>query len=287
MSDRYDVIIAGAGPAGISAALYTVRAGLSTLVIANGGGSLEKAKAIDNYYGFAESVSGAELLENGIAQARRMGCDILTSEEITAVSWNGDYTVTTATGSYTGRTLILATGAKRDTVASLGLERFEGAGVSWCAVCDGFFHRGKAVAVLGAGDYAAHEAQVLLGVAAEVYVLTNGAQPAAMPEGARVIEAPVKELVGDGMLSGVRLADGTELSLSGLFVAVGTAGGTELARKLGAPIKDGRIVVDANMATMLPGVFAAGDCVSRVGQVSIAVGQGAEAGLSAVAFLKK
>ncbi len=282
----YDVAIVGFGPAGASAALYTVRAGFSTLLVGRDGGSVEKAAEIDNYYGVGGPVSGAELLERGLSQAKRLGCGIMHAE-VLGLGWNGNYTLTTGGGEIQARSVILATGAKRGSAPVKGLSRLDGAGVSWCAVCDGFFHRGKPVAVLGAGEYARHECEQLIGVAGSVTVLTNGEKLlCAMPDGADVIEKPVAELLGDGRLSGVRFEDGTELELSGLFVAVGAAGGTELARKIGAPVENGCVAVDAEMATMLPGLFAAGDCAGTVRQVSVAVGQGAIAGMSAARWLR-
>lgn len=282
----YDVAIVGFGPAGASAALYTVRAGFSTLLVGRDGGSLEKAAEIDNYYGVDGPVSGAELLEKGLEQAKRLGCELLQAE-VLGLGWNGNYTLTTGSGEIQARSVILAAGAKRVSAPVKGLNELDGAGVSWCAVCDGFFHRGKPVAVLGAGEYARHECEQLTGVAGSVTVLTNGEKPmCAMPDGVEVVEKPVAEILGDGRLSGVRFEDGTEMELSGLFVAIGAAGGTELARKIGAPVENGCVAVDAEMATMLPGLFAAGDCAGTVRQVSVAVGQGAIAGMSAARWLR-
>lgn len=282
----YDVAVIGAGPAGVSAAVYTVRAGFDTLIIGRDGGSLEKAAEIDNYYGFAGPVSGAELLQNGREQAKRLGC-ILMEAEVMGLGWDGSFSLSTSAGQVQARCVILATGAKRDTANIKGLNRLDGSGVSWCAVCDGFFHRGKPVAVLGSGEYARHECEQLLGVAGSVTLLTNGQKLTCdMPEQVIVTEKPLAELLGEEKLSGVRFDDGTEMELSGLFVALGAAGGTELARKLGVPVENGRVTTDADMATMLPGLFAAGDCVSALRQVSVSVGQGAVAGLSAARWLR-
>ncbi len=282
----YDVAVIGAGPAGVSAAVYTVRAGFDTLIIGRDGGSLEKAAEIDNYYGFAGPVSGAELLQNGREQAKRLGC-ILMEAEVMGLGWDGSFSLSTSAGQVQARCVILATGAKRDTANIKGLNRLDGSGVSWCAVCDGFFHRGKPVAVLGSGEYARHECEQLLGVAGSVTLLTNGQKLTCdMPEQMIVTEKPLAELLGEEKLSGVRFDDGTEMELSGLFVALGAAGGTELARKLGVPVENGRVTTDADMATMLPGLFAAGDCVSAIRQVSVSVGQGAVAGLSAARWLR-
>ncbi len=282
----YDVAIVGFGPAGASAALYTVRAGFSTLLIGRGGGSLEKVREIDNYYGFAGPVSGKELFENGLAQVKRLGCELMEAE-VLGLSWDGNYSLATDREEVRARSVILATGAKRASAPIKGLNELDGAGVSWCAVCDGFFHRGKPVAVLGSGGYARHECEQLLGVAGSVAVLTNGEKPECeMPAGVEVLEKKVSEILGDVRLTGVRFDDGSEKELSGLFIALGAAGGTELARKIGAPVENGCVAVDAEMGTMLPGLFAAGDCAGALRQVSVAVGQGAVAGMSAARWLR-
>ena len=141
--------------------------------------------------------------------------------------------------------------------------------------------------MLGNGAYALHEVEDLLPVASRVTVLTNGLRSEAeFPGKVAVIEKKIRRLLGKEKLCGVELEDGETLQLDGFFVALGSAGGVALARKLGLPIQENKITVDAAMATMIPGLFAAGDCVSDIQQASVAVGQGAIAGLSAIKFLR-
>ena len=185
---------------------------------------------------------------------------------------------------------MLAVGAARRRAALPGLAELEGHGVSYCAVCDAFFYRGKQVAVLGSGAYAAKELAELLPVVGGVSLLTNG-EPLAFtpPPQVQVDERPLAKLLSDqqGVLQGVRFSDGGELECSGLFVALGTVDAAAAARKLGLLPQKGLIPVQPDMSTAVPGLFACGDCVSRLKQVSIAVGQGARAGLSAVEYLRR
>ena len=169
----YDVIIVGQGPAGASAAIYAVRAGLDVLLIGRDSGALAKAEKIENYYGFIEPVSGHELLQRGLDQVVRLGVAV-KHEEVTAVRWIDQFTVETTAGEYQSLSVILATGMPRRKAAIAGLSDYDGRGVSYCATCDGFFYRGKTVAVIGNGDYACKEAAELKPFARTIYLMTNG-----------------------------------------------------------------------------------------------------------------
>ncbi len=280
-------LIIGNGPAGISAALYIARAGIETTVIARDAGALGKAEKIENYYGFIEPIAGTDLLERGKAQAKRLGVTLL-EEEVVGLSYLDKLTVTTGNAAYEGDAVILATGSPRRAPKISGLTEFEGAGVSYCAICDAFFYKNKDVAVLGCCEYAAHEALALLPLAGSVTLVTNGEAPmAGLPEGLKaVITAKITALTGNGRLEGLTFEDGTSLSVSGLFVAQGVAGSADLARKIGAETVGNRIVVDSHMATNIPGLFAAGDCTGGMLQIAKAVAEGAEAGYSAVKYIR-
>lgn len=277
-----DVIILGSGPAGISTALYTARAGMDTLVIGRVGGSLLKADKIENYYGFSEPVSGKTLLENGAAQARRVGAN-LVEDEVVGIAYDGQFVVSTASENFRAPFAVLSTGSSRQAPKIPGLAEFEGHGVSYCAVCDGFFYRKKNVAVLGAGDYALHEAMELLPIAAKVTILTNGSKPEVkLPPELAVETKKIASLYGKGMLQGVRFEDGSELETAGVFVALGVAGSVDLARKLGVETKGSAVVVNENRQTNIPGLYAAGDCTGGLLQISKAVADGAIAGTSVI-----
>lgn len=281
-----DIIIVGAGPAGLSAALYTCRAGLSTMLIYRDGGALAKASEIGNYFGTG-TVSGSEMLATGRKQAAELGAEF-AEEEVLSVSWDGNFTVTTGGGEYHAKAVLLTTGSGFKSVRIPGLKELEGRGVSYCAVCDAFLYRGKKVGVLGSGEYALHELNELLPLVGEVVLLSNGKPLAAeFPENIKIADEPIKEIVGEDVVEHVRFADGTAMSLSGVFVALGSAGATDLARKLGVPVEGDKIVTNPDGSTLLPGLFAAGDCVSAVKQVSVAVGQGALAGLAVIEYVRK
>lgn len=281
------VIIIGAGPAGISAALYTVRAGIDTLVLSNGGGALKKAERIENYYGFPQPVSGEELMARGVEGARRLGVTFL-EEEVVGIGFEDSLTISTTVGRHAADAVLLATGTSRLAPPIPGLKDFEGRGVSYCAVCDAFFYRGRDVAVLGSGEYALHEAMELAAVARSVTILTNGqASTADFPEQFTVVTGEIASVEGGGMLGGVRLKDGTLIQADGLFVAVGVAGSVALAKKIGALTEGTAISVDENMATNVPGLYAAGDCTGGLLQISKAVYEGAKAGISIVKALRK
>lgn len=283
------LIIVGAGPAGISSALYAVRSGITPLVLHKGGGALEKASKIENYYGLPHPVSGIELYENGIAQIKSLQVPVL-KEELLAVEYDGDYTIHTTEHTYHTKSLILATGAKRSTLSLRELKKYEGSGISYCAVCDGFFYRGKEVAVLGNGPYALHEAKVLEPLAAKVTILTNGKTPEFDSSELGTIQVNQQKIIsagGDAVLSYLELEKHTHFPLDGLFVALGTAGSTDIARKLGLFIENNHILIETDTSTALPGLFAAGDCTGGLLQISKAVYEGALAGTKAVNYLKK
>ena len=281
------VIIIGAGPAGVSAALYTVRAGIETLVLSNGGGALKKAERIENYYGFPQPVSGEELMTRGIEGARRLGVSF-QEEEVVGIGFEDSLVVSTTAGRHAADAVLLATGTSRLAPPIPGLKDFEGRGVSYCAVCDAFFYRGRDAAVLGSGEYALHEARELEAVARSVTILTNGQTPsAAFPEHFRMVTGEIAAVEGGGMLGGVRLKDGTLVQADGLFVAVGVAGSVALAKKIGALTEGTAISVDENMATNVPGLYAAGDCTGGLLQISKAVYEGAKAGIAMVKALRK
>lgn len=283
------VVIIGLGPAGVSAALYTVRAGIHTTIIGLNSSALLKTDKIENFYGFEHPISGKDLTESGIRQAKRLGVNIV-SEQVIGAAYGDDGTlkITTADNVYDANAVIFATGSSRKTPQIPGIAEFEGSGVSYCAVCDGFFYRGKDVAVLGSGEYALHECKELLPVAKSVTLLTNGEPPTTdVPDEIGVNTDKITALEGFKQLQSVKLENGETLSVAGLFVAVGVASSGDLAKKLGAQTEGTRIVVNHRMETNVPGLYAAGDCVGGLMQIAKAVSDGAIAGTEAVKYLRR
>ena len=286
-----DVLIVGGGPAGVSAALYTARAGIDTTIICMGIGALEKAERVDNFYGNG-GITGQALVEVGLSQASDVGVEIITGEVVKIEQQNIDgewlFSVETADASVTARALLLATGNSRAMPKIPGLIDYEGKGVSHCAVCDAFFYRGQDVAVLGSGKYALSEAKELIPLVNSLTLLTNGNElEALLPAGITVRKEKIREAIGEARLTGIVLEpDGEILPVSGLFLALGIAGATDLAYKLGAFTENNAIIVDKNMRTSVPGLWAAGDCTGGMKQIAKAVYQGAEAGTDMVRFLR-
>ena len=300
------VIIIGNGPAGISAALYTVRAGIQTTVIGNGPGSLGKADKIENFYGFEYPISGSSLIERGIAQAKRIGTQII-KEEVVGISTlesnsetskvSHTFSVKTDKNEYLADAVILATGVSRNSPPIKGLKELEGQGVSYCAVCDAFFYKGKDVGILGSGEYALNEAKELLPVAKSVTLLTNGSEPSvSFPKDIKIHKNAIDSLDpgpsnpllgGTGPLESVTFNHSDKIKLDGIFVAYGTAGSTALAKKVGAFTEGNKILVDSDMATNVPGLYAAGDCTGGLLQIAKAVSDGAIAGTSAIKYLRQ
>ena len=280
------VLIVGSGPAGVSAALYTQRAGIETAVISKRGGALLKAEKIENYYGFSDSISGEQLYNNGIDGAKRLGVEFI-DDEVVSLSFNGSFVVTTTQKSYSADAVLLATGISRLAPAIDGLKDFEGMGVSYCAVCDGFFFRNKNVGVIGNGEYALHETKELLNIVDSVTVYTNGEEPLVeFPESVIIKTQKIKSISGKPMALEINFEDSTDV-INGLFIAYKTAGSTALAKKVGATIDGNKISVNDKMQTNIKGLFAAGDCTGGLLQISKAVYEGAQAGTEIIKYFKE
>ncbi|MBR4986157.1 MAG: NAD(P)/FAD-dependent oxidoreductase [Proteobacteria bacterium] len=283
-----NAVIIGAGPAGITAAIYLIRAGIPTTVIYKDMGALGKTQAIDNYYGFPETISGPELFERGLAQARRLGVEII-QDEVVGISWEDKMTVLTKTARYPGDVILFATGAARIAPKIEGLKTLEGRGVSYCAVCDAFFYKNRDVAVIGNGEYALHEAEVLSNTSKTVTIYTLGKAPAfeLPPRSEIVIDTrKIIRLHGEEALESLELDDGTIVPMDGLFVAVGVAGSADFAKKVGAEVDGARIQIDENCRTTLDGLYAIGDCSGGLLQIAKAVHDGAKAAVHAIKYLQ-
>ena len=279
----YDVIILGAGSAGISASLYTKRANLKTLILYNDKSGLEKASLIENYYGFKNGITGEELYNTGIEQAKNIGVEVLKEEVVKIENNIEHFNVVTTKNEYQAKNLILATGNKKNRPKIKGIEKFEGKGVSYCAICDGFFYRNRSVAVLGSGNYAISETNELINIADNITILTNGKEaPEFRADNVKVDTKEIEEIEGEDKVEEVKFKDGTTIKTDGIFVAEGVAGSSEFAKKLGIITQKDKIVVNENMETNIKGIYACGDCTGGLLQVSKAVYEGAKAGLEVI-----
>ena len=278
----YDVIIIGSGPAGISAGIYLKRAKKNILIISKGIGALEKAHKIENYYG-VEPISGKGLYNIGLKQVQKLDIPMVT-DEVTSILYDGKFIITTANRTYESSQVILATGTNRNAPNIKGIKEFEGKGVSYCAICDAFFFRGKDVAVIGNGNYAIHEAKQLKSVAKSVTILTNGSHMIQNRDASdfEVNEEPIREFRGNNKVEEVEFESQNIKKIDGVFVAIGTASSVDLARKSGAVIHNNNIIVDNNMETNVKGLYACGDCTGGLLQINKAVYEGAVAALNII-----
>ena len=283
----YDTIIIGAGPAGITAGIYAKRGNLETLIIHNCESALQKATKIENYYGFIDGITGDKLYYNGIRQAEKLGIDV-KNEEVLKIEFCADgFKVITNIKTHLTKSIILATGTKKNAPKIKGIKEFEGKGISYCAICDGFFYKNKTVAVVGNGSYAVSEANDLINIVSKLIILTNGAErPQIRADNVEINSKPIKQFAGQDKIEKVEFNDGTDLKIDGAFIAQGSADSSDFARKLGIILNDNKIKVDENMETNIKGIFACGDCIGGTLQISKAVDDGMVAGLSVIKYLK-
>ncbi|GAB6035933.1 NAD(P)/FAD-dependent oxidoreductase [Fundidesulfovibrio butyratiphilus] len=292
--EKTQCLIIGGGPAGLSAAIYTSRANLDTLVVGCDP-KIAGDYSIDNYFGFEESITGRELIERGRKQAARFGAKV-ECDKVLGVHHgeNGGFVIKTEKREVEACAVILATGVSRAKPRIEGLDAFEGKGVSYCVSCDGFFYRGRPVIVAGEGVFAANQALELSNFSKDVSICTMGKEPTFSPqfaarleeEGVRVLNSVIVSLSGDKALSQARFKDGSTAQVDGLFIAMGEASSSDFAKTLGLEQNGNFISVDREMKTNIPGVFAAGDCTGGYLQISVSVGEGALAARSAINHVK-
>jgi thioredoxin reductase (NADPH) len=304
MQNHYEVIVIGGGAAGLTAGIYLSRAKVKTLILNEGaiGGQMVLTHEIANYPG-VESISGYELARIMKSQAQKFGCTIKSNLKITDLDLNGEIKKVTVNNKdvYTAHAVIIATGGKSRTIGAPGEEEFKGKGISYCATCDGDFFQDKEIIVVGGGNSALEEAVSLTKYASKVTIVHQFDHFQAFehyvdeakknPKINFIMESKIIEFIGDEKLNKVRIEhqfthEITEMNIDGVFVFIGYVPNTE---KLEGVVKLNNwkeIIVDKNLATNLPGVFAAGDSIAkRYRQVTTAVADGTIAALSAAEFV--
>lgn len=304
MQNHYDVIVIGGGAAGLTAGIYLSRAKVNTLILNEGaiGGQMVLTHEIANYPG-VESISGYELARIMKSQAQKFGCTIKSNLKITDLDLNGEIKKVTVNNKdvYTAHAVIIATGGKSRTIGAPGEEEFKGKGISYCATCDGDFFQDKEIIVVGGGNSALEEAVSLTKYASKVTIVHQFDHFQAFehyvdeakknPKINFIMESKIIEFIGDEKLNKVRIEhqfthEITEMNIDGVFVFIGYVPNTEKLEGVVELNNWKEIIVDKNLATNLPGVFAAGDSIAkRYRQVTTAVADGTIAALSAAEFV--
>ncbi len=303
---NWELVIIGGGPAGLTAGIYGARSGLETLIVEEKvvGGSAAEAPLIENYPGFPEGVRGSELIKRMREQCERFSVEIRELERALRVRVNGgERVVETERSSYGAGAVIIASGSRHRALNVPGERRLLGLGVSYCALCDGSFFKGRRVLVVGGGNTAAVSALYLADLASETFLVHRRDQLRAegiyidqmRGKGVKLIlNSEVKEIRGESRVEGVVILDkGTgelrELNVDGVFIAVGEVPNSDVARESGVELDDeGYIIVDRRQRTNIPGVYAAGDVTnSPVKQVGTAVGQAIVAAVEAYGYVRR
>ena len=301
---RYDVIIIGGGPAGLTAGLYTSRAGLRSLLVERGapGGQMVNAALVENYPGFPGGIAGSELGSLMYQQAVKYGLEVATAE-VTDLTQGQPYTVSTTGGNFEAGAIVVTAGSEYHKLGVDGEERLSGRGVSYCATCDGFFFRNREIAVVGGGDTALTDALELTQHAHKIHVIHRRDQLRAgqvlqqraftHPKLEFIWDTVVEEVLGEQMLSGLKLRNvktdrQSVLKVDGVFVAIGLMPNSRIFSNILELDDTGYIITDERMATSAPGIFAAGDIRrNSPRQVAAAVGDGVAAAMSAFKYVQE
>lgn len=297
--EKYDIIIIGAGPGGLTAGIYAGRQGTKNLIIDRdlAGGLGREVPEMENYPGF-DNISGLELIEKMKAQATK-NCELHEMEEVTEIVKNNDeyrFTVKTNKDEYKSKTIILATGSSHRHLEAQGEEEFKGKGVSYCATCDGFFFQGRDIIMVGGGNSALQEALYLNNLGANVTLVHRRDEFRAQKELQNqikeagintILNATVEEIKGEMLVESIILKDTqtgelSELPINGVFISVGYIPHTELAEQLGVSLDEsGHIIIDKDQKTNIDYVYAIGDVCVGLKQWVVACGEGAVAATSA------
>jgi thioredoxin reductase (NADPH) len=304
--ESWDLIIIGAGAAGLAAGIYGSRSGLRTLLIDEklAGGTTGDAPLVENYPGF-HSILGSELADKKVTHAKKTGATIHELEAVVSLDLKGEKKIVkTSRAEYEAPAIIIASGAHYREADVKGEKEFRGKGVSYCGVCDGPFFKGKRVLVIGGGNSACITTLYLSGLAAQVFVVHR--KGAFRAENALVKDleskvnvkvlwnTEVKEIKGEKVVTSALLSDNKtgetqELAVDGVFVQIGESPNSQVAQESGVETEEGgSIKIDIHQRTNLPGVFAAGDVTNYpVRQIGTAVGQGITAALEAYAYITR
>ncbi|MBI2675278.1 MAG: FAD-dependent oxidoreductase [Candidatus Aenigmarchaeota archaeon] len=297
MAEGFDVLIIGAGPAGLAAGMYAARANMKTLVLGFPSKSnMAKAKRVFNYLGFPEGIGGEEFQQASRRQAERYKAAVLEKEVVSVDRQEKGFRVKTSDeNEYEAKAIVIACGKSYKRIGLQNEETFVGKGVHYCVICDGYFYKSKKVAVIGNGNYAAEEALELLSYTKNITIFSNDETVEISENLLKKLkennigftEGKISAFEGDRFFRNLLMADGSKAQLDGVFIAVGVASASAFSNRLGIGMDTaGNVVVDRDGKTNVDGIFAAGDCTGGNPQALKSAGEGCNAALAAVKFVK-
>lgn len=277
----YDAIIIGNGPAGISCAIYLKRFNRDVLVIGKDKGALEKNTYIDNYYGITH-IKGDELIEAGINQAKELDIEVLC-DEVLQINMGLNFSVECKDNIYNAKSIFLGTGKSKTKINIENTDLFNGKGISYCAICDGFLYRGKRIGIIGSGEYMKKELETLNRFSNDITIFTNGVDLEV--DNYTVIKEEIKSFFGDKKLKGLKTVKG-DYELDAVFIAVGSANTLSFAKHMGLILDEkGNLMVD-NYQTNIEGIYSGGDAIGGLLQIVKAASDGAHAAIEMNKYLK-
>ncbi|MBS3144711.1 FAD-dependent oxidoreductase [Candidatus Woesearchaeota archaeon] len=293
---KKEVIVIGCGPAGLSAAIYLGRANIDTLVLGKQKDSqVMKAHLIMNYLGFPKGITGEQLLKNAMDQVRVYNVPILENEVINVEQDKESFILETEDGKvYESKALIIATGTPIKLSGIENEERLTSKGVHYCVECDGPLYHNKNLAVIGNGNHAAEEAILLLSYTKNITIIANAdrfeisskLRDQIKKNKIPMITKSVKSFDGETKIEGITLMDGQKMKFDGVFMGCGELSAFDFSAKLALTIENDSLIVDKNGMTSVKGIFAAGNCISKCRQVAKSVGDGCNAALSAIRYVR-
>ena len=285
---EYDAIVIGRGPAGISASIYLKRGNLNVLVIGKDKGTLEQVHEIENVYSLGKT-TGNKIQSQGEQHAKELGIEIIESEVLRIEFTPEGYVVKTKDEDFKTSFIFLGIGFKRKKLNIENIGLYDGKGVSYCAVCDGFFYKNKDVGVYGNSEYAIEEAGMLLNTANKIFILTDGNKAIdemiefqkENSDKVEVKKEKIQKMYGGDHLEGIEFTNGSQINTQGFFIAE-EANNKSFAMQLGFLMEGESIVVDENRKTNVPGIYAGGDATKGIKQVVKAINDGMLAALDII-----
>jgi len=289
-----DIIIVGAGPAGIQAAIHAARGKVGVVMLGKRNDSAMFGTHVENYFGIRGKADGSHILDNGLHQAAVFGVKHVEENVIAMSRSGGTFTAVTENGTeISSKAVILAPGVSRLKLNVPGEKELFGKGVSYCAACDCNFYKGKRIAIIGDESEAAASAELMTGYASHVYWITKDTKASefminkAKNAGAEMIAKTPVEITGNEKVTGIKFSDSSILNVDGVFIELGARSSSDLAMDIDVmPNADGTVSTDEKCKTSVSGVYACGDVTGRPWQIAKAVGQGAVAGMNAIQYVR-